>query len=210
MTMLDSAASRLHAHVQMLAGTIGERNVWRYQALLPLARPPVVGLACGMTPLVRCDRLAAALGLTEVWVKNEGVSHPSLSFKDRVVSVMDPASRHAHKTRSSYRDGYKANVAGEPGTGLGTAHTVTPGKNGDGGAVTQLPAEQRDHAIGDDPGHADRAADGHREARAQGWVLSGMAREVCHTERDVARFVLGGKACHLTRDGVRCVLVHEP
>ena len=40
-----------------------------------------------MTPLVRADRLAKRLGLKEVWVKNDAVSHPSLSFKDRVVSV---------------------------------------------------------------------------------------------------------------------------
>ena len=40
-----------------------------------------------MTPLVRADRLAKRLGLKEVWVKNDAVSHPTLSFKDRVVSV---------------------------------------------------------------------------------------------------------------------------
>ena len=40
-----------------------------------------------MTPLVRADRLAKRLGLKELWVKNDAVSHPTLSFKDRVVSV---------------------------------------------------------------------------------------------------------------------------
>jgi threonine synthase len=47
----------------------------------------VVGHDTGMTPLVRVDRLARALGVRELWVKNEAVNHPSLSFKDRVVAV---------------------------------------------------------------------------------------------------------------------------
>jgi threonine synthase len=62
-------------------------SMWRYAELLPLAGPTTVGLDTGMTPLVRADRLARALGVAELWVKNEAVSHPSLSFKDRVVSV---------------------------------------------------------------------------------------------------------------------------
>jgi threonine synthase len=63
------------------------RTMWRYAELLPLAGPTTVGLETGMTPLVRADRLAQALGVAELWIKNEAVSHPSLSFKDRVVSV---------------------------------------------------------------------------------------------------------------------------
>jgi threonine synthase len=63
------------------------KSMWRYAELLPLDGPPSVGQASGMTPLVRADRLAKKLGLAEVWVKNDAVSHPSLSFKDRVVSV---------------------------------------------------------------------------------------------------------------------------
>jgi threonine synthase len=62
-------------------------TMWRYAELLPLDGPPTVGLQTGMTPLVRADRLARALGVREVWLKNEAVSHPSLSFKDRVVAV---------------------------------------------------------------------------------------------------------------------------
>jgi threonine synthase len=63
------------------------QTMWRYAELLPIDGPPAVGQATGMTPLVRADRLAKRLGLKEVWVKNDAVSHPSLSFKDRVVSV---------------------------------------------------------------------------------------------------------------------------
>jgi IS5 family transposase len=60
------------------------------------------------------------------------------------VSTVDPESRHAHKTRSSYRDGYKAAVAVEPETGLVTANTITPGNTGDGDAATDLLADEDD------------------------------------------------------------------
>jgi threonine synthase len=62
-------------------------TMWRYAELLPLDGPPTVGLQTGMTPLVRADRLAKRLGVRELWIKNDAVSHPTLSFKDRVVSV---------------------------------------------------------------------------------------------------------------------------
>jgi threonine synthase len=62
-------------------------TMWRYAELLPIDGPPAVGQATGMTPLLRADRLAKRLGVKEVWVKNDAVSFPTLSFKDRVVSV---------------------------------------------------------------------------------------------------------------------------
>jgi threonine synthase len=61
-------------------------NMWRYAELLPLDKPVSVGQQVGWTPLVRADRLAKKLGVREVWVKNDAVCFPSLSFKDRVVS----------------------------------------------------------------------------------------------------------------------------
>jgi threonine synthase len=66
-------------------------TMWRYAELLPVA--PVVGQQTGMTPLVRADRLGARLGIRELWLKNEAVSHPTLSFKDRLVSVAISAAR---------------------------------------------------------------------------------------------------------------------
>jgi threonine synthase len=63
------------------------RSMWRYRELLPIAGEPTVGRQVGFTPLVKADRLAKALGVREVWVKNDTVNYPSLSFKDRVVSV---------------------------------------------------------------------------------------------------------------------------
>jgi len=58
--------------------------------------------------------------------------------RDRVVSTVDPESRHAHKSRASYRDGYKAHVAVEPETGLVTASTVTPANTPDGATGVEL------------------------------------------------------------------------
>ena len=63
------------------------RSMWRYRELLPVADGPTVGLQTGFTPLVKADRLAKKLGVRELWVKNDAVNYPSLSFKDRVVSV---------------------------------------------------------------------------------------------------------------------------
>jgi threonine synthase len=63
--------------------------MWRYAELLPLDLPdgPPVGKAAGFTPLIRAENLAAELGVKEVYVKNDSVSHPTWSFKDRVVAV---------------------------------------------------------------------------------------------------------------------------
>jgi threonine synthase len=63
------------------------RNMWRYRELLPLDGEPTVGPQVGGTPLVRADRLADALGVERLWIKNDAVNFPTLSFKDRVVAV---------------------------------------------------------------------------------------------------------------------------
>lgn len=61
---------------------------------------------------------------------------------DRVISTVDPEARHAHKTRRSYRDGYKAHVAAEPDTGLVTACDVGAGNAGDAEAAPDLVADE--------------------------------------------------------------------
>ena len=61
---------------------------------------------------------------------------------DRVISTVDPQARHAHKTRRSYRDGYKAHVAAEPDTGLVTACDIGPGNAGDAEAAPALIADE--------------------------------------------------------------------
>jgi len=62
-------------------------NMWRYKELLPVQDEVTVGQEVGFTPMIKADQLAKALGVREVWVKNDTVNYPTLSFKDRVVSV---------------------------------------------------------------------------------------------------------------------------
>ena len=71
------------------AETIGRRapSLWRYKEWLPFDGDPVWSLDTGFTPLVEAPVLARRLGVACVWVKNDTVSHPSLSFKDRVVAA---------------------------------------------------------------------------------------------------------------------------
>jgi threonine synthase len=63
------------------------QTMWRYRELLPVAGEPTVGFQVGYTPLVKAPRLAERLGIRELWIKNDTVNYPTLSFKDRVVSV---------------------------------------------------------------------------------------------------------------------------
>lgn len=63
------------------------KNIWRYRELLPITGEPQTGFHSGFTPLVRCTRLAEQLGLSELYIKDDSVNHPTLSYKDRVVSV---------------------------------------------------------------------------------------------------------------------------
>jgi threonine synthase len=63
------------------------RDLWRYRELLPVDGPPRAGKGTGCTPLIRADRLAKRLGLRELYLKNDTVNYPSLSFKDRVVAT---------------------------------------------------------------------------------------------------------------------------
>jgi threonine synthase len=63
------------------------KSMWRYRELLPIDGAPTVGQQVGFTPLVKADRLAKRLGVKELYVKNDTVNYPTLSFKDRVVSV---------------------------------------------------------------------------------------------------------------------------
>jgi threonine synthase len=67
--------------------TLRPRTMWRYRELLPVDGEPCVGKDTGFTPLIAAPRLAAALGAREVYIKNDAVNHPTLSFKDRVVAV---------------------------------------------------------------------------------------------------------------------------
>jgi IS5 family transposase len=86
---------------------------------------------------------------------------------ERVISTVDPESRHMHKSRSSYRDGYKAHVAVEPDTGIITGCDLTPANTGDGPVGAGLLAHEdpgldvlADSAYGSGPTRASLAARG--------------------------------------------------
>jgi threonine synthase len=64
-----------------------EHSLWRYSEFLPLEGAPRLSLDTGLTPLVEAPVLARRLGVARAWLKNDSVSHPSLSFKDRVVAT---------------------------------------------------------------------------------------------------------------------------
>lgn len=78
---------RVRSHLTRGAIEGRPQTMWRYRELLPVAGEPTVGAQVGFTPLVRADRLAKRLGIRELWIKNDAVNYPTLSFKDRVVSV---------------------------------------------------------------------------------------------------------------------------
>ncbi len=65
----------------------GPNSIWRYRAFLPVESNDPIDMGTGMTPLVRSHRLARRLGLNKLYIKNDAVNMPTLSFKDRVVSV---------------------------------------------------------------------------------------------------------------------------
>jgi threonine synthase len=71
---------------------IGERelNIWRFEELLPIVDSRAqarVGRYSGRTPLIHADRLGAELGLRKLYIKDDSTQRPSLSYKDRVVSM---------------------------------------------------------------------------------------------------------------------------
>jgi threonine synthase len=62
-------------------------TMWRYRELLPTSGEDPVGAQVGFTPLLPAPRLGRVLGIRNLYLKNDAVNFPTLSFKDRVVSV---------------------------------------------------------------------------------------------------------------------------
>ena len=88
-----------------------EHNIWRYRELLPVDMEPSVGLNVGFTPLIRTHNLGKYLGVDELYVKNDAVCFPSLSFKDRVVSVaLSKAKEFGFDTAACASTGNLANA----------------------------------------------------------------------------------------------------
>ncbi|MFH0932896.1 MAG: threonine synthase [Nitrospirota bacterium] len=73
-----------------------EKTLWRYRELLPIDGEPQVGLFSGFTPLLKADNLAKELGTDSLYIKDDTVVHPTLSFKDRVVAVALTKAREFH------------------------------------------------------------------------------------------------------------------
>jgi threonine synthase len=65
----------------------GPKSLWRYIDFLPVEKEATVGIHGGFTPMIRAHRLGQVLGLDNLYLKNDTVNHPTLSFKDRVVAV---------------------------------------------------------------------------------------------------------------------------
>jgi threonine synthase len=107
---VDYDYARVRPHVSRRVFESRSANMWRFRELLPLDGEPTVGPLVGGTPLVRADRLAEALGVERVWIKNDAVNHPTLSFKDRVVSVaLSKAREFGMKTVGCASTGNLAN-----------------------------------------------------------------------------------------------------
>jgi threonine synthase len=79
-------------HISREAIAAGPPTLWRYKALLPIEGDSVVDTRAGFTPLVKADNLGKALGLRNLWVKNDTVN-PTFSFKDRPVSIASTRAR---------------------------------------------------------------------------------------------------------------------
>jgi len=97
----------------------GPASIWRYADLLPAERGSAVDLGAGFTPLVRAERLGGALGLSELWIKNDTVN-PTNSFKDRVVAVgLSKALEFGFKTAACASTGNLANSVAAHATRAG-------------------------------------------------------------------------------------------
>jgi threonine synthase len=66
------------------------QNIWHFEELLPIVDASAqarVGRHSGYTPLIRAERLGAELGIANLYLKDDSSNRPSLSYKDRVVSM---------------------------------------------------------------------------------------------------------------------------
>jgi threonine synthase len=89
---LDVVYDYEHAaqHFRDVPSSERPQNVWHFEELLPIVDATAqarVGQHSGYTPLIRADRLGAELGLSNLYLKDDSSNRPSLSYKDRVVSM---------------------------------------------------------------------------------------------------------------------------
>jgi threonine synthase len=106
----------------------GPPSMWRYWDLLPVEGPPSVGKNVGWTPLVKAEHLGRELGLNNLYIKNDAVNHPTLSFKDRVVAcALTKAREFGYDTVACASTGNLANsVAAHAAEGGFKAYVFIP------------------------------------------------------------------------------------
>lgn len=102
-----------------------EKSLWRYRELLPVDGAPQAGYYSGFTPLLAARNLAKALGVRELYVKDDTVSHPTFSFKDRVVAVaITKAKEFGFDTVSCASTGNLGNAVSAHGAQAGLKRVV--------------------------------------------------------------------------------------
>ncbi|HZP28245.1 MAG TPA: threonine synthase [Acidimicrobiia bacterium] len=115
---------KIAASISRASVAAGPASIWRYAPLLPVGEPAAATLDAGWTPLVRADRLAAELGLGELWIKDD-TRNPTNSFKDRVVAVaLAKALEFGHKTIACASTGNLANAVAAAAARVGLSSYV--------------------------------------------------------------------------------------
>jgi threonine synthase len=103
----------------------GPANIWRYASLLPIPEGFQPDLPVGFTPLIRAKNLGKRIGANNLYVKNDAVCFPTLSFKDRVVSVaLANAQRFGFTTVGCSSTGNLANSVAAQAARLGLKATI--------------------------------------------------------------------------------------
>ncbi|WP_348266606.1 threonine synthase [Edaphobacter paludis] len=98
----------------------GPPSIWRYAALLPIPAGHQPDLPVGFTPLIKANNLGKRIGATNLYIKNDAVCFPTLSFKDRVVSVaLANAQRFGFETVGCSSTGNLANSVAAQAARLG-------------------------------------------------------------------------------------------
>jgi threonine synthase len=98
----------------------GPPSIWRYAALLPIPAGYQPDLPVGFTPLIKANNLGKRIGATNLYIKNDAVCFPTLSFKDRVVSVaLANAQRFGFETVGCSSTGNLANSVAAQAARLG-------------------------------------------------------------------------------------------
>jgi threonine synthase len=133
---VDYDYERIAASITREKIAAGPRSIWRYRELLPVDDSAPVDLGAGFTPLVRADRLAAELGLGELWIKDD-TANPTGSFKDRVVSVaLTKARQLGFKVAACASTGNLANSVAAHAARAGMASVVLIPKDLEDAKVT--------------------------------------------------------------------------